>query len=343
MLKPILFQFVSLTAASMLQLSCSGDGLVDLNESGKSGSLRNRFDPGGEKPSAFDFEKECGISQKQLDDKNAVLLSGSYTSFPIIVEGKKPVAYRVILQAAVNISATSKGSTLNQKISKVKSAEVGGTGNLIFDLPLKAIVDGIASGKATDASGTTFTESLPITEWLKISGPNGVPEMKDLLCAVTGAKSAVANRGEGTLSATFTPALISSVSPLAPPERMRKEIGPGGRKFNVTANVTSIPQNASSAFKLGSKSGTISIREVNPTISVVNQAAEINSTITADIAWEVTNEFPGGAYTVGLPKTMTFLIDTTKKQIRAIKIFDDRPDAMSGEILTPPVVLVKDK
>jgi hypothetical protein len=334
--KPSLFQFVSLTAAALLQLSCSADSLVDLNESGKSGYLRNRFDPGGEKPSEFDFEKECGISQKQLDDKNAVLLSGSYTSFPIIVEGKSPVAYRVILQAAVTISATSKGSTLNQKISQALPAEAG---NFI----LNGIVAGIAEGKARDASGTTFTESLPIAEWLKISGPNGVPEMKDLLCAVTGAKSAVANRGEGTLSATFTPALISSVSPLAPPERMRKEIGPGGRKFNVTANVTSIPQKASGAFKLGSKSGTISIREVNPTISVVNRAAEINSTITADIAWEVTNEFPGGAYTVGLPKTMTFLIDTTKKQIRAIKIFDDRPDAMSGEILTPPVVLVKDK
>lgn len=330
-----------LIATALTQVSCSSDGLVDI-ASERNGTLTGRFKPPGDRPESFDFEKECGISQEKLDDKNAILLSGSYTSFPIIVEGKSPVTYRVILQAKVNISASSKGSTLTQNINKLQTAEVGSTGNWLFDLPLGGIVDGIANGKAKDATGTTVTDSMPIAEWLKLTGPNGNPEMRDLLCALTGAKGANTNRGEGTLTATFSPALINSVSPLAPPERMRKEIG-SGRTFRVTANVTAIPNKAKGQFKLGSKSGTITIRETTPRLSVVNQAAKINSTITADIAWEVINDFPGGAYTVGLPKRTVFLIDTNKKEIRAILTEDDRPDAMSGEVLTPPVILVKDK
>lgn len=338
----------SLVASAFLVASCSADGLIDLSGNGNKEPSSARFKP-GEKPVAVDFEKDCGISQDKIDDKNAILLSGSYSSFPIIVEGVDATAgaYRIILTAKVSISANSKVSTVNQNITKHKSQAAGGD---IFGITA-AILDSVAGKRAKLASGTTTTESLPIAEWLKLTGPNGNPEMKNLLCVVTGAKSIVSNRGEGTLSATFAPALISAVSPLAPVEQMRKEIGPG-RTFSVAANVTSIPKTGTTFgdvvdrnFIIGTKTGTVTIRETTPTLSVINEAAGINFTVSTDIAYEVINDGfqPGGPYTVGLPRRSVYLIDSTKKEIRAIMVEEGRPDAKTGQVLNPPVVLVKDK
>lgn len=325
-------------------VSCSSEGLVDIGGSSDAKGMSGRWRPPGERPEAFDFEKQCGVPADKANDENAVLLSGDYTSFPIIVEGSKAVLgqtipYRVILQAKVKITANTKGSNVDRTVTKI-SAE--GTNPII-----SIFVNGTADKKAKGASGVTKTEPLPIGEWLKLTGNSGNPEMKDLLCVVTGARSSTSVTGEGTLAATFTPALVNSVSPLASPERMRKEIG-GGRTFNVTANVTSVPktggfmEKADTNFKVGTKSGKISIREAKPVLSVVNQAANINRTITADIAYEVINEFPGGAYTVGLPKRAVYLIDTKNKAMKAIYLEDDRPDPESGQVATPPIVIVKD-
>ncbi len=327
--------------------SCSGDAMVDLGSSSDAKGA-NRFKPPGERPEAFDFEKNCGIAADKADDQNAILFSGDYTSFPIIVEGSKSVPivgtipYRVILQAKIKIAANAKGSTIDRTVTKI-SAE--GTNPII-----SSIVNSTADKKAKAASGTTKGVPLPIGEWLKLTGPSGNPELKDLLCVLTGAKSSTSISGEGTLSATFTPALVNSVSPLASPERMRQEIG-SGRTFNVTANVTSIPKTGGflepvdKNFKLGSKSGKVTIKETKPVLSVVNTAANINRTITSDIAFEVTNEFPDGAYTVGLPKRTVYLIDTAKKTLKAIYLEDDRPDPSSPDTgpATPPIVIVRDK
>jgi hypothetical protein len=244
------------------------------------------------------------------------------------------INYRVILTAKANIAANAKGSTTGINVS-LYSAE-----------PVLAKMT--ADKKAKDASGVTKTEPLPMGEWLRLTGPSGNPEMRDLLCVVTGSRSSTQALGEGTLSATFSPALINAVSPLAPVDRMRKEIG-SGRSFTVTANVTSVPktggllEKADRNFRVGTKTGKISIRETRPVISVVNQKANINKTITADIAYEVINEFPNGAYTVGLPKRSVYLIDTTNKAMKAIYIESDRPDPETGQVATPPIVLVKDR
>lgn len=318
--------------------ACSSDGFVDLGSySGAKGG--GNFRPPGERPEAFNFEKECGIDPEKADDTNAVLLSGKYASFPIIVEGSKSVPivgtvnYRVILLADITINATRRGATIDRAV-KVFKAE-------------PALANLTAGKKAKDVSGSTKTAMMPIGDWLKLTGPSGNPELKDLLCVVAGAKSSTAITGEGTLDATFSPALVNSISPLAPPERMRKEIG-SGRTFNVTANVTSVPktggllEKADSNFKIGSKTGKITIRETQPVLSVVNQDANINKTITADIAYEVINDFPNGAYTVGLPKRAVYLIDTKNKTLKAIMFEDDRPDPETGKPASPPVVIVKE-
>jgi hypothetical protein len=326
-----------------LLASCSSEGLVDLGSSDAKG-ISGRWKPAGGRPEAIDFERECGIPADKAGDENAILLSGSYTSFPIIVEGSKAVMgqsiqYRVILQAQVKIAANAKGSTVDRQVTKISAQ---GTNPIIT-----LFVNGTADKKAKGASGTTKTEPLPMGEWLKLTGASGNPEMKDLLCVATGAKSSTSVTGEGTLAASFTPALVNSISPLASPERMRKEIG-AGRTFSVTANVTSVPktggfmEKADKNFKVGTKQGRISIRETKPVLTVVNEAANINKTITADIAYEVINEFPNGAYTVGLPKRSIYLIDTKNKALKAIYNEDDRPDPESGQPATPPIVIVKD-
>ena len=155
------------------------------------------------------------------------------------------------------------------------------------------------------------------------SNLGSIPEYKDLLCAAGQTQSITKNLGGGNLTVTYSPTLIDGVSPLAPIERMRKEFG-AGKSFAVTATVggTAVV-------------GNVTVKEVAPTLAYQDK------TVKADIAYEFINDFPGGAYKVGLPKRQVFFIDATKKQIIAIINEDDVIDDNSGKV-RPPAVLVRD-
>ncbi len=309
---------------TVLLASCAQDSGMDGISGRKSGA--SDFDAGA-KTATFDFQKECGLSKEQLDSKDAVLVSGSYTSFPIVIQGESMgVKFVVITQAKINVRATGTQTVQEQNVELKDSAT--SAGGLI-----KLIADGVAKGKAETAakenSGSTTSLPMPKGEWLKLSdGKN--PDFKDLLCSTSPTRTININKGNKSATVTFTPGLISSVSPLAPIARLRKEIG-AGRSFPITADV----QGGGNGLASGSLQGRVTVREITPIFKYEN------TTIKTDIAYEFINEFPGGAHKVGLPKRQVYFIDSTKKIIKAIISEDDKIDPNSNKPL-PPVYLVRD-
>jgi hypothetical protein len=272
-------------------------------------------------PAQFDFSKECGLTPAQLEDKTAVLVSGNYTSFPIIVEGTSMgTAFTVITQAKITISSTSSAKNQNINVSLLGSAS-GATG--IIGLIATPIVKSKAQKASSAASGTSAGTGLPKKDWLKLTNGSN-PQFANLLCAAGQTQTITRNLGGGSSTVTFAPTLIDGVSPLAPIARMRLEFG-SGKSFTVTATI----QGGATV------SGTVTVKEVAPTL------AYKDSQVKADIAYEFINDFPGGAHTVGLPRRQVLFIDVTKKQIVAIINEDDTIDQNTNKV-RPAAVLVRD-
>lgn len=294
------------------------DGLTGLNSNSKPGSGSKSANGG---VPLFDFEKECGLPADKMDDKNAILVKGAYTSFPMIVEGTSMgTAFRVITQAKLTLSATSGAS--NQSISVALLESSSGAGGVIGWIATP-IVKAKAQKATNAASGTVNSVSLPKKDWLKLTGGTN-PEYKDLLCAASQNQTVTKSLGGGTTTYTYSPTLVSGISPLAPVEQMRKEFG-SGKSLSVTATV----QGGAAV------AGHIIIKEVAATLEYAGK------TITSDIAFEFINDFPGGSNKVGLPRRQVFFIDATKKEIVAIINEDDTIDESSGKV-RPPAVFVKD-
>ncbi len=268
----------------------------------------------------FDFAKECGLPEDKIDDKKAVLVDGSFTSFPIVVEGTSMgTAFTVITQAKITVAATSSSKTQSINVQVLNSAS--GAGGII-GLIATPIVKSKANKATAAASGTVTGTGLPKKDWLKLTDGSN-PEYKDLLCAAGQTQSVTKNLGGGSLTVTYSPTLIDGVSPLAPIERMRKEFG-SGKSFVVTATVGGAPV-----------TGNVTVKEVAATLAYQDK------TVKADIAYEFINNFPGGAYKVGLPKRQVIFVDATKKQIIAIINEDDIIDDNTGKV-RPPAVLIRD-
>ena len=315
-----------LLALTLLSHCSMENGLNGLGSGSKQGGSKPPGN-GEAAPEVFDFVKECGIPQEKIDDPNAVMLEASMTSFPIVVEGSTMgVNFRVITQAKVHITAKADQSVQEIQVIPKDSAA---TGSGIIGTFAPMIVKGQAGTQAKQNSGTMTILSLPKKDWIKlVDGTN--PEFKDLLCAATGTKSVTLNKGGSHATITFTPALVLAVSPFAPIERLRKEIGEG-KSFTVTANV----QAADGDLKSGTYQGKTTVKETSPTFTY------LGTTVTADIAYEIVNTFPNGAHAVGIPKKQVIYIDSVNKQIKAIVIEDDKVDPMLKKAM-PPIYLLRD-
>jgi hypothetical protein len=283
----------------------------------------------------FDFVKECGIPEDKMDDDNAVMVQQSFTSRPIVIEGTQMnVGFKVSTQAKINISSTKTRATQQVSVNVLStSANAPSGGGLIggiIGLFAPGIVKNKANGQAQANSGTTTSDALPQKEWLHLVD-GGNPQFEGLLCAAQGGKTMTIQRGSDNVVVQFSPALINAVSPLAPIERLRKEIGEG-RRFDIKANVMT----GSAGFAQGTVSGTTTVREVDPRLECDGIVKE------ADIAYEFRHEFAGGAYKVGLSKRQVLYLDTQRKKIVGIINEDDKVDPTLKKAL-PPVCLISDE
>jgi hypothetical protein len=282
----------------------------------------------------FDFTKECGLQEDKMDDDNAIMIQQSLTSRPIKIEGEQMgVRYSVETEAKVNISATKTRATQTIKVNVTNTSSQapsgGGFMGMIVGIFAPGVVKSQANEQADANSGTTTTDALPQKDWLHLTD-GGNKQYEGLLCAAQGAKTMTIQEGKDTVVIQFAPALINAVSPLAPIERMRKEMGES-RSFNIQASV----MGGSAGYAQGTVSGTTTIREIDPRLEcdgIVKQA---------NIAYEITNNFPGGAYKVGLSKKQRMYIDTQRKKIIGIINEDDKIDPKLKKAL-PPVCLISD-
>jgi hypothetical protein len=310
--------------------SCSMDAGFDASTGRGSANLNKKTDFG-----IFDFTKECGLAEDKLDDDNAIMIQQSLTSRPIKISGEQTgVTYSVETQAKVNISATKTRATQSVNVSVLNTSSKAPTGGGFMGMIVGLFAPGVVKSQANDAaeanSGTRIMDALPQKDWLQLVD-GGNEQYEGLLCAAQGAKTMTIQEGKGTVVIQFAPALINAVSPLAPIERMRKEMGES-RTFNIQASV----MGGSAGYAQGTVSGTTTVREIDPRLEcdgVVKQA---------DIAYEIINNFPGGAHKVGLTKKQAMYIDTKKKKIVGIINEDDKIDPKLKKAL-PPVCLISDE
>ncbi len=310
--------------SAILMASCSMESGFDAM-SGVSSTKRSG--DGARDFGVFDFTKECGIPADKLDDDNAVMFEQSLTSLPIAISGTQMGAnFEVVTQAKINISSTSKRATQAVKIDVLKTS-ANAPGIIGWFAP--GVVKNKAQQQAAQNSGTRTSDALPQKEWLHLVD-GGNPEYKGLLCAGQGGRTVTIQEGQDNAVIQYSPAVIGSVSPIAPIERLRKELGKS-RTFKVTANV----QSSSPGYATGTVQGTTTVREVSPAFECQGQTKQ------ADIAYEFLNDFPGGAYKVGLPKRQVMYIDSKNKKFVAIINEDDKVDPQLKKTL-PPVCLVSD-
>lgn len=321
-------------AAISLIAGCSMESGFDAAAGGRSASLTKKRDFG-----VFDFAKECGISDEKMDDDNAIMLQQSFTSRPIQIEGEQAqfgatVKFKVSTQAKLNISSTKSRATQQINVSVTGTAadvqNASGLMGAIVRLFAPGVVKSQAGGQAQANSGTTTSDALPQKDWLHLVD-GGNAQFEGLLCAAQGAKSMTIQEGGDTVVVQFSPALINAVSPLAPIDRLRKEIGEG-RKFDIKASVLG----NSKGYAQGTVSGTTTVREIDPTLNCDGESRK------ADIAYEFINQFSGGAHQVGLAKKQVLYIDSQRKKIVGIINEDDKIDPTLKKTL-PPVCLLSDE
>ena len=332
--------FLATVVTSCLVTSCSMDSGFEAG-SGKSGLSRPSF-LSKKNFGTFDFSKECGLPADKMDDPNAILLQGNFTSLPITITGEQTTVgqvtkYSVTTRAKLSLSATSTKATQTISVEVLGTQAVSPQASNIIGLLVGAFAPGVVKNKAQAAasakSGTSTSEAMPQKDWLKLTDGSN-PEFKDLLCAGQGSGRSSKQEGGSAVQVTFSPALINAVSPLAPIERLRKEIG-AGKSFAVTATVSG----GGKDYAQGSLTGRVSVREISPNLA--SEESCKGASRNADIAYEFINEFPGGASKVGLPKRIAMYIDTKTKQLVAIVNEDDKEDPELHKRL-PPVCLVRD-
>jgi hypothetical protein len=315
------FMMTSLIAILIAHMitGCSGVGQLDTG-GGDARSSDGSFDPGGKGATPFDFQKECGINTKDMDDPNKTIFKQSMASMPIITQGTSMgTNFRVIALAKIDVTSMGGGKPSAQNISvEIVSTEASSGGGIVG-----MIAPGIVKSKANDTakaqSGEKSSKSIPNGEWIKLtSGSN--PEYKDLLCAITGSVSTESRMNNGDSSTiTYSPALVNTVSPYVSKERAQKEIG-GGRTLSVTATVTGKANNAVP----GTYNGKVIIKMVNPSFKVQDK------TITGDFAVEFVNSFPGGAYKAGLPSRIVYVVSSKHKKFMMLLVQSDFKDPTTG-------------
>lgn len=272
------------------------------------------------------FLKSCGQSPDEFYKKNAAEMTGSYTSFPIVVEGQKQVLgtgfeYRIIFSSKAQLTMNGGVISFSNVFSTV-SAEASSP-------LLRNMTKDIADRYAKSMTVRTDSTLVSVGDWLNTTEFNEA--FTNLMCAPIGTSSTSSWTSSGEILTKFSPLLVNHLSPLVSFDRLTQEI-PGDRSFNVTADVNFSAESKNPDLRSGQKSGSVTIKKIAPRLSVIN----------GDIAYEITNDFPGGAYTVGLPKRVVYLLDASHKKVKAFSVEMDNPAGIDlGLKQNVPVIYVR--
>lgn len=313
---------VSIISTSILGCSAEENAL----NFGRSESKQSANGDDASRLPTTDLQQNCGLQPGATSVPGQQVFQQRLASLPIVVQGAQlGVAYQVTTSAQVDVQGLS-DQTIKSIAVTVMDVQVSSN---TLGIPL-AIAKTKARKTAEGKSGVITAKRLENGQWLNlVSGTN--PEYQGLFCAVSATKSVTDDTGEEKENGQveFTPALVNTLNPNAPRATFDKELA-APRVFNVTANVTAAKKN----WSTGSQVGAITITPISPAVQLNGQS------LAADVAYDISANFPGGAYKFGLSRSQKVYINTTTHTIEAIVDDSGSIDPNTKKEL-PPTILIR--
>jgi hypothetical protein len=268
---------------------------------------------------AIDLTAECGLSSQSMAESDFVLDNSELSGLPFmqLIGQSMGVMYKIGTSENLGMVSKTTSSTEATKFEIVSSESLSTTSTNSF---LNAIFGSMIGTNTpysvqkmhpfvSDISTNLNANSLSVSESIKFANDasNG---LNKFMCATRLWRETTITNASNKINAkvSFSPPAIGGINPYAPLNQIRKEIGTS-RTMSVVAKSSGT---GLASIDKGDITGQVSIKEIPAKFNCFGQ------TYSGDFAYEITNDFPNGAYSVGLPKKRSVLLDTVNKKIIAV-------------------------
>lgn len=305
---------ISLLVFAFLFSGCSENKQTSVKNANKPTQSAN--DDSDDASDGFEEEKEpvqdletilgqCGVTEKDLEDPDKVILETTIRSWPKVFTGAQSVVllgnieYRVSVTTLVSIKATLK------QIEQSTDFEIKGT-------PSQA--EKPAWEKAAPNKGSSTMTVLGTDDRANLMSKS---DWHGIYCTILPVTELSTTKGGTGKVVTFNPPLPGSLSPKADPERYLAELGESRTFSNIKAEI--IGSQDSNYPEGKTFTGTVTIKKVDPTL-IINISGKSQQTISTDLAFKVTYDFGSVADTVGigLMPSQTMYMSHKTKDVRVI-------------------------
>lgn len=250
--------------------------------------------------------QSCGVTEQELNDPTTVLFEKDFTAWPKVYHGNFNA---IVVSGTYVVSVTTK---LHVKATLAETRQT--TDFDVTGTPDKAVTQ--AKETAAPNKGTTISRSISTEERTKLGSSNR--DWNGILCAISGTKSMVVDKGGSNRVYSFDPPLPSAVSPRASAARLQTEIGAGRTFSNIVLTVDS---STDAKTAVGRKiTGSVTITPMTPRLTLQVGATGQQTTIQTDVAYKIETDFGGPQATAALgfmPMTAMY-ISTATKSLRVI-------------------------
>lgn len=268
---------------------------------------------------------QCGVTAKDLEDPDKVILDKTIRSWPKVFMGAQAVPllgninYRVSVTTLVSIKATLK------QIEQSTDFEIKGT-------PTQA--EKPAWEKATPNKGTSTMTVLDTDDRAKLMAKD---DWNGIYCTILPVIELSTTKGGTGKVVTFSPALPGSLSPKADPERYLAELGESRTFSKIKAEIIGSQDPNYPEGK--TFTGTVTIKKIDPNLTI-NVDGKAQQTISTDLAFKVSYDFGSVADTVGigLMPSQSMYISHKTKDVRVIVAntgFEDGGTVVLSEDFNP--------
>lgn len=261
-----------------------------------------------EEPEALDLETilgQCGVTAKELEDPDAVLVDKTIRGYPKVFMGAQAVPllgnvnYRVSVTTVVTLKATL------SEIEQSTDFEIKGE-------PKQA--EKTAWEKAAPNRGSSVMTVMDTAERQNLMAKG---DWQGVFCTVLPVTELSTTRGGLGKVVKFKPALPGSLSPKADPERYAAELGESRTFSNIKAEIIG---SSDADYPEGEKfEGKVTFKRIDPTLTL-NAAGKTIQTLKADMAYKISYDFGSKEDTVGLGlmPSQTMYISHKDKDIKVI-------------------------
>ncbi len=272
--------------------------------------------------------KDCGVDPEKISDPAAQLSLMNLTSLTKVITGSENatkqiapflppvtinVQYEIKVKLELGIDAKST-QTLQSTSPSLLSARVTNLSEPMLSMATPE-VQAKAKAEIEAQRGGSTSKNLTMEERFELMGTN--PQWDGIVCTIQPVQEVVVKKGSFTKTIRFTPALPSTISPIAIPEVYDSEIG-GGRNFtDIKAEVISSDDPSMPAGKV--IMGSVTVSKVGNSYNVPADANDgTPRTISAEAGYNMSFNFGNGAADtqgLGLMPSQTFLINHSAKKL----------------------------